>query len=146
MRKAVAAQVPRSRLKGRDGPMGTVFQKTYTRPLPSGAEIVAIKGKQARRLARWKSGVKRVEAEVITTGDGRDMVRVKSSTYYAKYRNADDEVVVVPTGCRDMAMARQFLSRLEKEVERIQAGVATKAETHQARRMAEPIDQHIDAY
>ncbi len=126
--------------------MGSVFLKTYTRAVPAGAEVGAIGGKNPRRVARWKTGSKRIEAEVVTTPDGRDVVRVKSSTYYAKYRNADDVVVVVPTGCRDRKMAEQALAKLEKSVERVKAGVATHAETRQAQRMAEPIGEHIDAY
>jgi hypothetical protein len=118
--------------------MGSVFRKTITRPVPATAEVVTIQGKKPRRIARWQSGGRRVDAEVTTTTDGRDMVRVKSSTYYAKYRNADDNVVVVPTGCRDRKMAEQFLARLEKEAERVHAGVATQAETQRAKRMGVP--------
>src|SRR5262249_7398247 len=73
-------------------------------------------------------------------------IRVKSSTYYAKYRGADDRVVTVPTRCRDREMAKQVLSRLEKEADRIRAGLATQAEVHRSRKMAEPIGEHIDAY
>lgn len=125
--------------------MGSVFQKTVVRPLPATARITAGKGKDPRRIARWKSRGKMVEAEVLRR-DGRDVVRVKSGTYYAKYRNADGIVGVVPTGCRDRKMAEQVLSRLEREVERVKSGVATRAETHTARAMAQPIGVHIDAY
>jgi integrase len=126
--------------------MGSVFQKTITRPVPANAEVAEIGGRKPRRVARWKSGGKRVEAEVVARQDGREMVKVKSATYYAKYRNADDKVVTVPTGCRDRDMAKQVLSRLEKEADRIRAGVTTHAEVHRARRMAEHIGDHIDAY
>ncbi|MHB1559225.1 MAG: tyrosine-type recombinase/integrase [Isosphaeraceae bacterium] len=126
--------------------MGSIFLKTYTRAVPSGAEVITIGGKNPRRVARWRSGGRRIEAEVVTTPQGREVVRVKSNVYYAKYRNADGVIVVVPTGCRDREMAKQALAKLEKSVERVKAGVATHAEANQARRMAEPIGQHIDAY
>src|SRR3954466_8801184 len=37
----------------RDSAMGTLFKKAVTRPLPTGAEIIA---RQGRRLARWRDG------------------------------------------------------------------------------------------
>ena len=126
--------------------MGTVFQKTYTRPVPATAEVVAIKGKKARRIARWKSGAKRLEAEVTTTDDGRDVVRVKSTTYYAKYRNADDEVVTVPTGCRDREMAKQCDFEAGEGGGPHPGRRGDPGRDAPARRMGEPIDQHIDAY
>lgn len=124
--------------------MGTLFRKTYTRDIPAGAERVTSKGKPC---ARWRArGGKAVTEEVVTLGDGREVVRVHSGTYYATYRNGEGKVVTVSTGCRERGAAEQVLARLEREAERVRAGVVTHAEVHRARRMAEPIEGHIDAY
>jgi integrase len=124
--------------------MGTLFRKTYTKPVPVGAEIVTIKGKVC---ARWRArGGKTAVEEVATLDDGRQVVRTHSSTYYATYRNGDGRIVTVPTGCKGRGTAEQFLRELERDAERIRAGVVTHAELHRAERMAEPIDRHIDAY
>jgi integrase len=123
--------------------MGSVFHKTITRKVPPTAEVVR-RGK--RQVARWRSGSRWVEAEIVHRKGQEDVIRIKSSTYYAKYRNADDKVVVVPTGCRDEAMARQFLRKLERTTERVRAGVVTSEEVHQARHMQDAIEGHIRDY
>ena len=123
--------------------MGSVFHKTTTRPVPATAEVIR-RGK--KRVARWRSGSKWVEAEVVTRDDGSEVIRDRSSTYYAKYRDGDDRVVVVPTGCRDRGAAEQFLSRLEKMADRVKAGVVTSEEIRQVRHQSDPIKGHIAAY
>ena len=124
--------------------MGTIFRKTYTRAIPVGAERLTIKGKPC---ARWRArGGKTIMEDVATLDDGREVVRVHSGTYYCTYRDGDDKVVTVGTGCRERGSAEQFLARLEKGAERVRAGVATHAELHRAQRIAEPIELHIDAY
>ena len=103
----------------------------------------------ARRkpCARWRTrGGKVLTEEVAILDDGREVVRVHSGTYYATYRDGDDEVVTVPTDCRERGSAEQFLARLEKDAERVRSGVVTHAEVHRAKRMAERIEAHIDAY
>ena len=74
------------------------------------------------------------------------MVRVKSRTYYAKYRDGDGKVNVVPTGCKDRSAAEQFLSRLEKTADRVKAGVVTSEEVRRVKHQADAIDGHIAAY
>src|SRR5262245_15207671 len=69
---AAAQRTGAGRRSGGLQTMGSVFQKTYTRPVPAGAEVLTIKAKRPRRIARWAAGSKRIEAEVLTTSDGRD--------------------------------------------------------------------------
>ncbi len=78
--------------------------------------------------------------------DGTERVRVKSGTYYAKYRDPDGRVVVVPTGCRDRSSAEQFLGRLERDTDRVKAGIVTSDEVRQAKHRVGPIEDHIEAY
>ena len=85
--------------------MGTVFRKSFTKPLPAGAEIITRKGE---RLARWidSKGHKRMAA--VTTGTGNDgvlRVAIVSKTFTAKYRDGAGVVREVTTGCRDEVAA-----------------------------------------
>jgi integrase len=124
--------------------MGSVFRKTTTRPVPTGATVARQGGKA---VARWKSrAAKWRTAEVVALDDGRQAIRQESSTYFAKYRDHDGTVRVVPTGCRDESAARQVLADLERQAERVRAGVATTQELAVAERMSVPIEQHIAEY
>jgi integrase len=55
-------------------------------------------------------------------------MRVESGTYFAKYRDADQIVRIVSTGCRTEQAARQALTRLERDTERVKLGVVTHVE------------------
>ncbi len=124
--------------------MGSIFHKTFTREIPSSATLVQKGGKT---FAHWKGkGGKKLSAEVVTLGDGRKVVRVESDTYFAKYRNNDQEVVTVSTGCRDKTLAEQFLKQRERDTERVKAGVADSSELFVARRAEEPIESHVKAF
>jgi site-specific recombinase XerD len=63
-----------------------------------------------------------VTAPVVLTDDGRQVIRQESGTYFAKYRDHDGHVRVVPTGCRDEANARQFLADLARRLRQHVAG------------------------
>jgi hypothetical protein len=122
--------------------MGSVFHKTITRKILLSATI---KGRGKNRVARWKSGSKWVEAPIVSRPDG-DMVRIKSLTYYAKYRDAHGLVVVVPTKCKDRGNAEQVLSQLEREADRIRAGIGTHDEFRLSKHKATDIDHHVKDY
>ena len=94
--------------------MGTVFKKTVTRALPQNA-VVTTKRRKAtvaelrknpdrativETVATWKdrSGKKRTGI-VTLTASGKKRVKTKSDTYYAKYRDGDEIVRTVATGC-----------------------------------------------
>ena len=99
-----------------------------------------------KRVARWKNkSSKWATAEVIVRPDGREVIRFESGTYFAKCRDADGVVLVVPTGCRSEDAARQSLTRLERDAERVKIGVATHAELATADAAAAPIKSAIDA-
>src|SRR5262245_5016842 len=96
-----------------------LFRKCVTRPIPPTATVSTYGGK---RTARWKTRAgKWATAEVVARPDGREVISVESSTFFAKYRDADGTVRVVPTGCRDESAARQTLARLERDAERVKA-------------------------
>src|ERR1044071_1277653 len=99
--------------------MGSVFRKSYTKPLPQGAEIVEKKG---QRFARWKVNGKLRQHPVTKGAGGADRVLIEGRTFYAKYRDHAGTVVVRPTRCKDEQVARQILAKWEREAEQIKAG------------------------
>src|SRR3954452_11391725 len=124
--------------------MGSIFKKTVTRPLPSGAEIIICQGV---RLVRWRGGIGKVKTAPLTTGrDGTERIRDESSTYYARHRDGNGIVVETPTGCRDETAARQVLADLERRAERVRAGLLTPAEDRIAGHLTTPIAEQIDGY
>jgi integrase len=125
--------------------MGSVFRKTTTRPVPAGAKVT--RQADGQLVARWKNRAGRTtSAPVVTTDDGRQIIRQESGTYFAKYRDHDGTVKVVPTGCRDESAAKQILSNLVRRTERIKSGIVSAGEVAIGQRMSDPIVGHIDSY
>ena len=107
--------------------MGSLRRKTYNRPLPDGAETFTRKGEM---LAKWKENGKTKTAPVTTAADGSPRIVLTCRKWLAKYRDGDGLLVEVSTGCADETAARQRLAELERQAERVRAGVATTAETN----------------
>lgn len=108
--------------------MGSIFRKTSVRPVPDGAQIIA--GKNGERLAKWtpKGSARAITAPVVAREDGAEFVHVPTGCYYAKYRDHDQKVRTVSTGCKDKENASQFLRNLERRTEQVEVGVITKEE------------------
>ncbi len=123
--------------------VGSIRRKTYTKPLPADAELFTRKG---QRMARWKVGSKSRTAPVTTGKDGSPRIVETAKTFTAKYRNAENLVVEVATGCKDKAAAEQRLAELERQADRIRAGVLTSTEEKAVSRQQTPIAEHIEAY
>src|SRR5271166_3525036 len=124
--------------------MGSLFKKTVTRPLPPGAEIIT---RQGERLARWRDGKGKMRTAPVTTGqNGADRIRDESGTYVGRYRDGNGLVVEVSTGCRDKTAAQSVLADLERQAERVRAGLLTPAEARSAEHLSKPVAEHVDAY
>jgi integrase len=124
--------------------MGQLFRKTYTMPVPPGAEITQLNG---QRVARWRLRNGQLKsAEVVDCQDGKLRVRGQSKLYMARYRDGRGEVVEVATGCKDQVAARAVLTRLERRAELVRAGVMTPEENDAASHAALPLAKHLDAY
>src|SRR5215831_18518648 len=121
--------------------MGSVFRKSFTKPLPADAEIITRKGET---LARWRDTKGKTRTAPLT--EAGDRIRIESGTWYAKLRDGNNHVVEVPTGCRDETAARQVLADLERKAERVRAGLITPAEARTAEHLATPIGEHVAAY
>jgi hypothetical protein len=99
------------------------------------------------RLARWRDGKGKLRTAPLTTGkDGTDRIRDESSTYVARYRDGNGLVVGVSTGCRDKTAAQNVLADLERQAEKVRAGLITPAEARIAEHLGKPMAEHIDAY
>jgi integrase len=124
--------------------MGTVFKKTFTKPLPTDATVVVRKG---RRLAEWRDAKGKRRSAPVTTGkNGCDRIIVTAGTYTAKYRDGSGVVREVATGCRDESAARSVLTDLEKRAELVRGGILTAAEDAVTNHRATPLAEHIDAF
>jgi hypothetical protein len=124
--------------------VGTVFKKTFTKPVPSGAEIFVRKGE---RFARWKDRKGKSRTAALTLGkNGGDRIIIASPYYVAKFRDGSGLVQVVPTGCRDEAAARRVLGDMERRAELIKAGVMSAPEANAAEHQGTPLAAHLDAF
>jgi integrase len=141
--------------------MGTVFRKTYTDTLPPDA-VVRKKRRRATAaelrkepdrhsltelVATWTDRKGTKQTGVVTTkDDGTQRVRVKTATYYAKYRDGDGIVRVVSTGCRDAQAAKARLAELERKSELVRAKVFRPEEAEAEDWQAVPMTTHIADY
>ncbi|HEY3964922.1 MAG TPA: hypothetical protein VGM05_10265, partial [Planctomycetaceae bacterium] len=106
--------------------MGSIYRKTFTKPLPAGAEVFARNGE---RFARWKNAKGKTRTAKLTTGkDGLNRIVIEAKTFTARYRNGSNIVVEMATGCRDETAARSVLGELERRGELVKSGVITAAQ------------------
>src|SRR5262249_22988928 len=124
--------------------MGTVFRKTFTKPIPANAETFTRKGE---RFARWNDRKGKKNTARLTRGKGgTDRLLIESAFFVAKYRDGSGAVQVVPTGCKDETAARQVLADLERKAELVRSGVLTPAEAVIGERQATLLPHHLDSY
>jgi integrase len=124
--------------------MGTVYRKTFTKPLPADAELFVRKGE---RFARFKDAKGRSRTEAVTAGtDGADRLLIVAGTYTAKYRDGSGVVREVATGCRDKTAAESVLGELERRAELVKAGVMTSAENTATSFLDVLVADHLSAY
>src|SRR4051812_37870788 len=104
--------------------MGTVFRKTFTKPLPSNSEVVSrsVKG-GVERIARWKDA--KGKTRTARLNDSGTRILAQASTFTAKYRDGSGQVREVPTKCRDKVAAQHFLRSLEKRADGVRGGIRT---------------------
>lgn len=124
--------------------MATVFKKTFTKPLPTGAELFTRKG---GRFARFKDAAGKTRTERVTTGkDGSDRLLIEADTWTAKYRDGQRIVREVATGCRDETAARNVLADLVKRAELVRGKVLTVAQDAIIDQQGTTLADHFIAY
>ena len=123
--------------------VGSVFRKSYTKPVPADAAYVE---KNGERFARFRDR-DRVRTVRVTSGtDGGPRLLIESGTYTARYRDASGALVERATGCRDEANARRRLTEWEREVERIRAGVLTAADVDMSQHSRTTLEARFTAF
>src|ERR1019366_9679293 len=124
--------------------MGTVYKKTFTKPLPADAELFTREGEQ---YARWKDAKGKTRKALVTASkDGQPRILIEAKTYTAKYRDGGRIVREVSTGCRDEQAARSVLADLERQAERIRTKIITRQEADVLLHQETAIDQHRNDY
>ncbi len=134
--------------------MGSVFKKTYTKPLPLEAELVRVARKNRRDgepefdvFARVKPAKGRAITYRVTFGrDGSQRIVVEAGTYLAKFRDGAGVVREVSTGCRDEGAARCVLNELERRSELVRSGVLSADEDRIADHQRSPIVDQFEAW
>ena len=77
---------------------------------------------------------------------GCQRVWLQSDTWYPKYRDGDDIIRKVATGCRDKSAAQSVLNDLVKRSEKIRSCVLTSSNIELGEHSRTPIADHIAEY
>ncbi len=128
--------------------MAHVYRKTYTKPVPIGAEFFTRRG---ARMVRWtaangKTKMARVTVPETGPNAGTERLLLESATYTARYKDQDGILREKPTGCRELVNANRVLADILKHVEQAKAGVLTKAELAQADHQKAMLAEHFARY
>lgn len=98
--------------------MATVYRKTYTRPIPTGASTITHRG---RRCARWTDPRGRTKT-VPLTEDGSKLL-LERARWYIDYTDAQGRRRTA-AGFTDRALSEQEAARLERDQERVRSGAS----------------------
>ncbi len=124
--------------------MGTLIKKVVTRPMPVDARIVTREGK---RIAQWKDRRdKKRTAEVTIGKDGTQRIKTEAATWTAKYRDGEDIVREVATGCKDKQAALSVLTDLTKRAELVRIKVVSPDQDMIADHQSTLLFDHITSY
>lgn len=121
--------------------MATLFKKTYTAPIPEGAEIFTHRGV---KKARYKGRYGKTRTERLTENGTR--LLLETQTWYTRINLADGGSDDVNTKCKDRTTAEQLAAKLQTEQDKIKAGVFTKKEMKAAKHGGDSLQKTIDAY
>lgn len=124
--------------------MATIYRKTYTQPLPKNTQIVERNGK---KMALWVDGRGKKHLDHVTTGNrGQVKILRYSPVYVAQYRDANGQVIIESTGCRDEQAAKYVLAEFIKRSEHIRAGLLSAQQCRTADHARTSLEDHVDAF
>ena len=124
--------------------MGSIFRKQSTKRIPKGAEIQTLDG---QRLARWRGRDGKMKSAPVVMGkDGVERIRTTAATWTAKLRDGAGHVVEASTGCRSRDAALQRLAEMEREAEKVKAGVISEAEAAAQKQNRKALSEHVADY
>ena len=107
--------------------MSNIFRKSYTLPIPAGADLMSVKGIPS---ARFKRSGKTITAPLTAAGD---RVRLHSPCWYARVAG------VVVKLFTDAVASQQKLAELIRNAERDQTGLADPGREQRKRPLAEHV-------
>jgi hypothetical protein len=124
--------------------LGSLRRKTFTRPLPEGAETYTRKGEL---FAKWRDGNGKTRtAPVTTAADGSLRIVLVQRATGSPSTGTGATCSGSFDGLHKTAAAEQVLRDLNAKAERIRCGVATAAETKTVERQQGSIGEHIAAF
>lgn len=120
--------------------MASIYRRTRSYPIPSGAEIVA--DRKGERFAKWtdrKTGRTRKEP-VNAAGDA---VMVEGGSYLIAYADADGNRQIVNSKTPDRATAERHAARLEADALRRRNGEIDPKQERYAKEARRPLSEHL---
>ncbi|NLN92716.1 MAG: site-specific integrase [Candidatus Hydrogenedens sp.] len=118
---------------------GSVYLPERKRPVPKSAKI--IEGKDGKKYASWTRKGKAYTREIV---DGK--VKVPCNIYRMKWKTEEDEWDEDSTKCTTRKAALQVLQEKKNEVERIRAGIVTRAELEVADKSTLTIEEALQRF
>lgn len=134
-----------------------IFRPVFTKPIPKNATRKTKTRPATPRelrddptrptiveeIATWGAGENKASGVIVGRGD---KVRVRSKTWYARYRDHNGKVQTVSTECHDKSNAQAFFKAKQSEVERVKAGILQPDELTTAILARSAISESIAAY
>ncbi len=114
--------------------MGSVFQPSYSIPIPVNATI-------KDGVAYWTSKGKSKSGKVVGS-----RVLCYSEKYTIKYTDENNKVRKIASKTKDKAAATQILVRHEAEVAKIRAGILTRSDISISSKSSEPIEKYLKKF
>ena len=123
--------------------MASIYRRTRSYPIPSGAEIVT--DRKGQRFAKWvdnKTGRTR-KAPLNAAGDA---VMVESGSYLIAYFDAGGKRQEVNSKTTDLATAERIAGQLENKAALRQAGIIDPTQERFSNEARRPLVDHIEDY
>jgi len=122
--------------------MAKVYKKTCYRPVPDGAKVINVDGKQ---YAYWIANGQEFTAVYKVTKNGPRLLE-ESDVYIARFTDATGRFRERSTGCRDLRAAEHKLNTWLQEVEKVKAGILTQEEFEISKRVNDAIKDHLEDF
>ena len=123
--------------------MANLFRPIVTKAVPANAERVTRKGAVH---ARWTDRRERSHTAPVISVDGVERIRLTTSCWYFRFRDADGLVQTVSTGCHDKVAAESVANQIRRQSELVKAKIMSRADVAAADHGKTPLDEHLSAY
>ncbi len=121
--------------------MASVFKRSKTKPIPTGARII---DRKAGPIAEWVDGQGRRRTAPLT--DDRSAIRIEAKTFTVRYTDERGLERKVSSRCRDKDAAEQYANELEARAMKRREGLLDPALERFAAAARRPIMEHVRQY